>query len=422
MSAGHKADIPVIGVDEALEVVLGAVSPLPPATVPLEDSAGRFLAEEIRASVDMPPFDRSAMDGYALRSADAGKAPVDLEVIEEIAAGHDATRPVGAGQASRIMTGAAIPQGADAVVMVEATQELESGRRVRLLEPAAPGQHVRRRGEDLRKGAALLQKGAWLAAPEIALLAAEGRGRVLTGGLPGVAILSTGDELVGVEAPITGSLIRETNSWSLLVLLRRMGIEPRRLGIVKDERKALREKVAEGLGADVLILTGGVSMGEYDLVGEVLRDAGCMPLFERVAIQPGKPLFFGVLAGESGPGRLKAVFGLPGNPVSSIVDFLVFARPALRAMMGAGTPVEPMPSAEISEPIRRRPGRRGYIPARVEISESGSLLARPLPSMGSADLVALSRANALVVVPESAGALERGARLPVFLMDDPFGR
>jgi molybdopterin molybdotransferase len=256
---------------------------------------------------------------------------------------------------------------------------------------------------------------------------------VRVGALPAVSILSTGDELVGIETVPSGSRIRETNSWSLLSLLRRMGIEPRRLGIARDDPAILATMIREGLRSDVLILSGGVSMGEYDLVGGALREAGCLPLFERVAIQPGKPLFFGVIDRISGPGlqgtprssgpeRFKVVFGLPGNPVSSIVDFLVFARPALRVMMGAGSPVEPMPSAEITEPIRRRPGRRGYIPARVEISDSGHLLARPLPSMGSADLVALSRANALLVASESDGPLAKGARLPVLFLDDAFLR
>jgi len=212
-----------------------------------------------------------------------------------------------------------------------------------------------------------------------------------------------------------------------------MGIEPRRLGIASDDPAVLDSRIHEGLLSDVLILSGGVSMGEYDLVGAALKRAGCMPLFERVAIQPGKPLFFGVVDRKSGPGlegtprssgpeRFKIVFGLPGNPVSSIVDFLVFARPALRVMMGAGRQVEPMPAAEITEQIRRRRGRRGYLPARVEISESGHILARPLPSMGSADLVGLSRANALLVASESEGDLAKGARLPVFLLDDPFLR
>jgi molybdopterin molybdotransferase len=331
------------------------------------------------------------------------------------------------------MTGASIPEGADAVVMVERTEPLDGGARVRILESPGKGQHIRRRGEDLGRGSLLLNPGAFLGAAEIALLAGEGRSRVRVGGMPTVSIISTGDELVEIGVAPSGSRIRETNSWSLLALLRRMGIEPRRLGIAKDDPGILRGLVQEGLRSDVLVLSGGVSMGEYDLVGASLKGAGCLPLFERVAIQPGKPLFFGVIGRSSGTGpagpsasagdqRLKVVFGLPGNPVSSIVDFLVFARPALRVLMGAGSPVEPMPAAEVIEPIHRRHGRRAYLPVRVEVAAEGALVARPLPSMGSADLVALSRANALLVVPETEGDVPRGARLPVLLLDDAFLR
>ncbi len=434
MNVEERGSLPLVGVDEALEVVLGAVSPLPAEEISLEAALGRFLAEEVHASADMPPFDRTAMDGYAVRADDLEKVPAILSVVEEIAAGHDPVREVGPGEASRIMTGAAIPGGADSVVVVECTEALEGGRRVRVLESPKRSQHIRRAGEDLPKGALLLEPGTCLGAPEIALLAAEGRARVRTGRIPSVAVLSTGDELVGIDQTPRGSRIRETNSWSLAALLRRMRIEPRLLGIARDNRAALVGRIREGLAADVLILSGGVSMGERDLVGAALKECGCLPLFERVAIQPGKPLFFGVVDRRPGSAvarpqagggaspvpeeRFRVVFGLPGNPVSSIVDFLVFARPALRALMGSRRPVEPMPSAALAEPLQRKPGRRAYLPARVDVSPDGNLTARALPSMGSADLVALSRANALIVVPEDEGSLGAGERVSVLLLDD----
>jgi molybdopterin molybdotransferase len=421
MSVEERARLPILGVDEALERVLAEARPPSAEAVPLEEAAGRFLAADLRASADMPPFDRTAMDGYALRAADAASVPAELEVIEEIPAGRDPRIPVGPGRASRIMTGAAIPEGADAVVMVERTERLDDGRRVRILEPPRPGQHVRRAGEDVKRGDLLLPAGGFLGAPEVALLAAEGCARVEVAARPSVALLSTGDELVGIGEQPRGSRIRETNSWSLAALLRRMGIEPRRLGIAKDEAAALAERIGEGLRADVFVLTGGVSMGEYDLVGAALKRAGCRALFERVAIQPGRPLLFGVAEGSGAGGGRPArtlVFGLPGNPVSSVVDFLVFARPALRKMLGARRPIDPLPAAELAEPLRHRPGRRAYLPARVEPDADGRLLARPVPSMGSADLVALSRANALVVVPETEGDLAPGARLRVLPLDD----
>ena len=415
-----RLDLPILGVDEALQAVLGAVAPLPPEEITLEDSPGRVLAETIFSSMDSPPFDRTAMDGYALRAGDAASIPVELDVVETIAAGSDPREKIGPAQAAKIMTGAAIPAGADAVVMVERTEALAGGRKVRILEAPELGQHIRRRGEDLARGSLLLSEGSFIGAPEIALLASEGRARLRVGSRPSVTVISTGDELVPVGVTPTGSRIRETNSWSLLALLRRMGIEPVRPGIAKDDPAGLDAVIAGALSSDVLLLTGGVSMGDFDLVGAALGRAGCRPIFQRVAIQPGKPLFFGVV--EGGAHRRVVVFGLPGNPVSSIVDFLVFARPAIRRMMGSLRPVEPALSVELLDPIRRRPGRRAYLPARIEVTGAGRLAARPLPSMGSADLVALSRANALVIVHETAGDVPAGAELPALLLDDSFRR
>jgi molybdopterin molybdotransferase len=407
----------MISVDEALEKVLREIDPLPAEEVSLRQAHGRCLAQEIRAAADMPPFDRSAMDGYAIRREDVAGAPAELRVVEEIPAGHDPVRSVGRGEAARIMTGAALPSGADMVVMVERTERLDGGCRVRILDAGERGQHIRRAGEDLRAGSALLEPGRFLGAPEIALLAAEGRAKVRVGSVPGVAILPTGDELVPVDRTPRGSQIRETNSWLLATLLRRIGIEPRLLGIVPDEPEALGRSIREGLKSEILLVTGGVSMGEYDLVGDALKAAGCRAVFEKVAIQPGKPLFFGIVDDPRA-----VVFGLPGNPASSVVDFLVFVRPALRRMMGAPEPVEPLPAARLASSFRRAPGRRGYLPARVEAGPDGALLVRPVPSMGSADLVALGRANAFLVTPETESAFEEGVNLRVMLLDDPFWR
>ncbi len=407
----------MISVEEALGKVLSEIDPLPAEEIPLREAHGRFLALEIRATADMPPFDRSAMDGYAVRHEDVARAPAELRVVEEIPAGRDPVRIVGRGEAARIMTGAAVPPGADTVVMVERTESLDGGRRVRILEEGERGQHVRRAGEDLRAGSILLEPGRFLGAPEIALLAAEGRAEVRVGSRPAVTILPTGDELVPIDGTPRGSQIRETNSWLLAILLRRIGIEPRLPGIVPDEPDALGRSIREGLAAEVLLITGGVSMGDYDLVGDALKAAGCRAVFERVAIQPGKPLFFGIVDGPRA-----VVFGLPGNPASSVVDFLVFVRPALRRMMGASEPVEPLPSARLMEPFRRTSRRRGYLPARVEAGPDGALLVRRVPSMGSADLVALGRANAFLIAPETESDFAEGASLRVMLLDDPFWR
>ncbi len=411
MTANERTSLTVVGVDEALHLVLQSVPVQPTEEIPLDEAGGRRLAEEIHASSDMPRFDRTAMDGYAVRAADVARVPAELEVVEELPAGRDPSREVGAGQASRIMTGAAIPAGADAIVMVEDTEPIEGGGRVRVLRPSPAGKHIRRAGEDLRAGSLLLSPGARTGAAEAALLAAEGRTRVRVRGIPSVAVLSTGDELVSADVEPDGSRIRETNSWSLRHLLRRMGIEPRLLGIVRDDEAEIRGAIVKGLRSDVLLVSGGVSMGEYDLVGRCLKQEGCRALFERVAIQPGKPLFFGRKDATS-----SLVFGLPGNPVSSIVDFLVFVRPALRKMLGDPEPVDRLPSARLTEALCRNPGRRGYLPARVGLDPEGDLTVTPVPTMGSADLVALSRANALLVAPEDRAEIPAGARLRVMLL------
>ena len=269
-----RRDLPILGVDEALQRVLESVPVLGPEEIPLEACRGRTLAEEIRSTADMPPFDRTAMDGFALRARDVASPPAVLEVIEEIPAGRDPARSVGSGQASRIMTGAMIPPGADAIVMVEDTESVDDGRRVRILRAPKPGAHIRRAGEDLAAGALLMSPGTPLGAAGIGLLAAEGRATARVAGRPSVALLSTGDELVTLDAAPRGSQIRETNSWSLRALLGSMGIAPALLGIARDERSDIAGKLGLGLGSDVLLVSGGVSMGEYDLVGAGLREAG----------------------------------------------------------------------------------------------------------------------------------------------------
>jgi molybdopterin molybdotransferase len=400
----ERMALPMLSVDEALETILSATTPLPVEAVKLKDVSGRYLAGEVRASRDMPPFDRTAMDGFALRAIDTQGAPVDLEIIEDIAAGHDPLKPVAPGQASRIMTGAAIPAGADAVVMVEKTRTSSDKGRVTIQAAADPGQHIRRAGEDIREGELLFGPGTFLSAAAVALLAAEGKSRVQVGGRPAISVLSTGDELVEIAQTPGSSQIRDTNSWTLLSMLHGMGLEGKRLGIAPDSEPELAALIADGMSSDILLITGGVSMGEHDLVGAQLHLAGCSPAFQRVAIQPGKPLYFGANKTEK-----TLVFGLPGNPVSTLVDFLVFVKPAILKMMGASQPLETHFQAKLTSPIRRRPGRRGYLPGRVGSNSSGELEARLISSKGSADIVALSKANALLIAPEDEGELAEGS-------------
>lgn len=379
--------------------------PLPLEEVSLRDATGRILRETMLADRDMPPFTRSAMDGYALRAADTAAAPVTLQVVEEVPAGYAPRRPLGAGDASKIMTGAALPEGADAVQMVEQTEPLPDGR-VRVRKAVSPGEHVRQAGEDLKKGSILLESGETIGPACIGLLASTGHARVRVSRRPRVAIIPTGDELVPIQHEPASAQIRESNGHVLESLVRLTGGEPELFAIARDTDDDLRERIDSALmSCDVLLLSGGVSMGDRDLVGGALARLGCTVSFHRVAIQPGKPLLFGTCPRKGGGEVL--VFGLPGNPVSTVVDFIVFARPALRRMMGASRWLDAHVTAALSAPIARRPGRRAYLPAGLS-EKNGGLTVTLISSMGSADMVALSRADALAIIPEDSERLEAG--------------
>ena len=408
----------MIGVDEALELVLAASArsePWPVEQVDLDAAAGRILGLAVIADRDMPPFTRSAMDGYAVRSADTVESPVSLQVVEEIPAGRKPSRSLGAGQASKIMTGAALPEGADAVQMVEKTRR--DGDTVMVLSAVARGEHVRRAGEDLAVGSVLLEAGDAIGPAQIGLLASAGHAKVTVSRRPRVAIIPTGDELVPVDREPGPTQIRESNGRALEALVRLAGAEPDRRPIVRDAIEDLRATIGAALQkSDVVLLSGGVSMGDYDLVGAALADLGCRMVFDRVAIQPGKPLWFGrwprprigETLGETPSETL--VFGLPGNPVSTVVDFLVFARPALRRLVNSRIFLDATVTAPLAEPLSRRPGRRSYLPA-VFHERDGAPALRLLDSRGSADMVALAKAEALAIIPQQAESLEAGFRV-----------
>jgi molybdopterin molybdotransferase len=342
------------------------------------------------------------MDGYAVRTADAADTRT---VVEEIPAGHVPRLPVGPGQASRIMTGAALPDGADAVVMVERTDALADGR-VRLRElPARPGQNVLPRGRELRRGDTVLTAGTPLRPCEIGLLAAVGRAAVPVTRRPVVAVLATGDELVEPpEVPGPGC-IRNSNAPMLLAQAATAGAEPRYLGIARDTLDSLRPLVAEGLTADVLILSGGVSAGQRDLVPAVLQDLGVRPVFHRIAMKPGKPLFFGTRDGA-------LVFGLPGNPVSSLVGFELFVRPALRALLGHAAPGPAWRTARLTRDWAYQTDRPTYHPARLTLTADGWGVTT-VPWFGSPDLRALGAADALARIAAGDHAFRAGDPLPV---------
>jgi len=404
----------VIPVEEALEIVLREARALPGEDVGLGEALGRVLAEDVASDVDLPPFDRVAMDGYALRAADVATAPVALDVIGEVRAGQWPDLTVGPGQAARIMTGAALPPGADAVQQVEKTQPLDEFR-VTVLAAVASGANVAPCGSEVRAGDIVLARGRVIDPSAIAVLASAGKARVRVARRPVVALLVTGDEIVEVAVRPGPGQIRNTNGPAVAAQARLAGAEVRLLGVAPDRQDAIVEALRSGLAADVLVVSGGVSAGDYDLVEPALLDLGATFLFTRVAIKPGAPLVFGT-CGET------LVFGLPGNPVSAQVTFDLFVRPALLKMQGARILGRPRVEVELLGAVKNRAGRRSHVPARVRF-EGGRLVARPVRSMGSGDLAAHARANALVVieadrVQAAAGESAEALLLGNFLEDD----
>lgn len=389
---------------EAADLIMRQVPPPREAAVPLADALGLALAEDVGADRDQPPFDRSAMDGFAVRAADV---PGTLEIVEEIAAGSVPTKRVEPGRCARIMTGAPLPDGADAVVKVEETRT--DGPRVTIGVAAVPGQHISRRAEDVRAGDIVLRHGATLRPAEIGLLATVGRAKVRVFRRPSCAMLATGNELVEVGATPGPGQIRNSNAHGVAAQVRSMGFACDVLPTARDTLDSLRECIRDGLRRDVLILSGGVSVGGYDLVIEALKAEGVEAVLHKVAIKPGKPFFFGV-RGD------RRIFGLPGNPVSSFVIFEVFVRPFLGAAAGISTLRREVLRARLTQRYARPMDRTCFLPARLE--RDGNDLAVGLVAWnGSADVAGLARADALAIVPANTEVVEKGAWIDVMILD-----
>jgi molybdopterin molybdotransferase len=397
-------------VDEALDLVLEQARALPPEAVSLRESLDRVLAEDAIADVDVPPFDRCAMDGYALRAEDVADAPTSLKLVGRLFAGEVFAGRVERGQAVKVMTGAPRPEGADAVQMVERARE--EGERVVIYDAVEPGRHVAPLGEDLRRGQTALAAGARIGPAEIGLLATVGLARVVVHARPSAAVLSTGDELVDVaERPGPGR-IRNSNGPMLAALARDLGCAPvDELPPARDSRESLEEALERGLAAHLLLISGGVSKGERDLVGDVLAERGVRPVFHGIDLQPGKPLWFGV--GPDG----SLVFGLPGNPVSSLTTGRVFAGAAVRRLRGLAQ-CRPRPvRAVLAEAFARKARRPGWLPAALE-RDGGRLTCLPLSSSGSADLTAASRASATWIAPKGQERFRAGEEVEVLPHED----
>ncbi|HEX9049591.1 MAG TPA: gephyrin-like molybdotransferase Glp [Anaeromyxobacter sp.] len=387
---------------EARRIILESVSPLGAEIVPALEAVGRVLAEDVRAPFDLPRWDNSAMDGFALRAQDADR-PGGLRVSGYVPAGTTPAGAVAEGTAVRVLTGAPIPPGADAVVPVEHTEE--QGGTVRPLRPIGAGQNVRRRGEDIRAGEVVLAAGTVLGPAELSALASCSRLAVPVVRRARVAILSTGDELVEPGAPLAPGLIHDSNAWALAAAVRQAGGVPAALGIARDDREALRRLLREGLAADALVTSAGVSVGDRDLVREVLEELGVRQLFWKIDIKPGRPTAF-ALAGRT------PVFSLPGNPVATLLTFDQLVRPALLRAMGHERVLRPLVPAALRDGLRRKPGRVEFVRVRLERS-AGALVATSAGDQATGMLGTLLRADGIVVVPADRGTIEPGGAVEV---------
>jgi molybdopterin molybdotransferase len=399
----------MLSVDEALERILAAIPVLGAETVLLVEGLGRVVAAPIVAGRDLPPWDNSSMDGYALRAADTTAAsserPVRLRVLGEIPAGVVAGQPVAPGEAYRILTGAPMPTGADAVIPQEEVRR--DGGSLMVSRPVTPRDFVRPRGEDIRVGDEVLAPGAVLGPAALGVLAALGRPLLSVYQRPRVAILSTGDELVDLDVAPGPGQIPNSNTYTLSAQVREAGGIPLNLGIARDRREELEERFRWGLAADVLVSSAGVSVGDRDFVREVMEKLGAQLDFWKVSMRPGKPLTFGRLAG-------RPFFGLPGNPVSSMVTFEVFVRPALRRMGGYPALFRPRVRARLSEPLDNPGPREGYLRVRLARTDGG-LTARPTGEQGSGILKSMLLADGLAVAPPDSH-FQPGAEIEVILL------
>lgn len=397
-----------LSVSEAQCLVLESVAALGTEEVKLERSLGCVLAEDICSNRDQPPYDISAMDGYALRSADLASIPATLEIVEDIKAGDMPSKTLAAGQCARIMTGAPVPQGADAVIRVEDTKALADNR-VQINQAVKAGNDIRRRGENMFNGEVVLTTGTEITPGVIGVLATVKRAQVQIYRRPRVAILSTGNELEGLDEPVDPNKIPNSNSYALMAQAQALGIEPVLLGIARDDPDELARYLKRGLEYDVLLVSGGTSVGVHDYVRPTIEALGAQMLFWRVAMKPGHPVAFGKV-GE------KIIFGLPGNPVSSMVCFEQFVAPALRRMMGHARTYRRTIEARLTHNVKHQPGRTEFI--RVMLAkEKGGYAATSTGAQGSGMLLSMARADGLAVLPAETNGLAADSRVTVLLLD-----
>ncbi len=401
----------MIAVSEAVRIVLENTAALPAESVALANACGRFLAEDIVADSDLPPFDRSQMDGYAVKAADVQFPPSILRIAGESAAGRGWHQEMRSGEAVRIMTGAPVPKGADSVQQVELTREPDGGAEgelVEILEAVAAGRSIVRRGAEIKAGQTVLRAGDRINAGMIAVLASFGYARVSVGQRPRVAVMATGTELVSVEQKPGADQIRDSNNFSIGAYAELAGAVVERLPLAGDDTAQLKRQISEAAErSDVVITSGGVSVGVYDFTKPALRELGAEVFFKRVALRPGKPTIFARLPGGT------LFFGLPGNPVSVSVTFNLFTRATLLAMQKATETELQSETAILGKAVKGSVDRESYLPAQLSTGDAGHLVASPLKWGGSSDFVAFARADSLIVVPAGAPQIEAEARVRV---------
>jgi molybdopterin molybdotransferase len=404
----------VLSVEEALERILTKISSLKSIQVPLPATTGMVLAQDILAQEDIPPFANSAMDGFALRCRDSsphnGQPPL-LRITGSVAAGYVADHPIEEGTAMRIMTGAPVPPGADSVIQVELTRSGETNSEyVEILQQIPPGNNIRPAGEDMRRGQVVLKAGTEIRAWEIGVLAALGYANVTVIRRARVAILGTGDEILDIDQPLQPGKIRNSNSYLLEAVVRDAGAEPNRLGVASDTVESLREKFQEALSYDLILTTGGVSVGDFDLVKDILTEQGEMN-FWRINMRPGKPVAFGHIGNTP-------LLGLPGNPVSAAVTFELLGRPVIRKMQGHKRLFKPQVDVIVADGIQDRTGRRHYV--RAHVTWDGThFIAHTTGNQGSHIMTSLLDANALLIVPEGNAEVTAGSTAKAIMLDWP---
>lgn len=402
----------MVSVDDALDRILRFFAPLSPVQMPIIDALGMVLARNVIANEDIPPFRNSAMDGFAVRVEDTLTAPATLNVVASVAAGDAPGSRVQAGQAIRIMTGAPLPDGADAVVRFEETDELRRGLEsgsIQISRAARAHENIRDAGEDLRHGQRALAQGTRLRPAEIGVLASLNEATVAVYRRPRVAILSTGDEVVDLGDELRPGQIRNSNSYTIAAMVRRFGGEPLLLGIARDTSADLRSKLKAGGNPDLYVTSGGVSLGDYDMVKDVLKAQGSIDIWQ-VRMKPGKPLAFGTISGTP-------LIGLPGNPAAALVSFEQFGRPALLTMLGRRDVMIPETSARLTERIENRGQRRNFVRG-ILTRQRGEDEVRTGGRQGASMLSAVVQSNCFIVVPETSGVLEPGTMVRVQLPDE----